>query len=150
MSSILIRRANVVEGSPYPPTPVEVDLTNLFTWEAGTYNSNGGNSSSSVFKRSSTIDISAYAGKTMKITWCAYNSSTGGQTTYYGLFFYDSNNTKISGVRVPKATGYGSSTGYSIDDYEIEIPSNAAGFKTTYFADSVSFTISPFSCKVIL
>ena len=150
MSSILIRRANMVGGSPVPPQPVEVDLTSLFTWSSGADNGQGGNPSSSVFKRSSTIDVSTYAGKTMKVTWCAYNSSSGAQVSYNGLFFYDSNGTKISSVRVPKAEGYPNGTGYSMDDHEIEIPSNAVDFKTMYFADTVSFTISTFSCKIVL
>lgn len=152
MSSWFIRRANVGAGgsSPTPPTPTEVDLTSLFTWTNGGWGSSGGTVNASAAKRSNTIDISAYQGKTMVITWMAYATSSGNAPSWYGLFFYDAEDAVISNERVPKAVNVEPATGYSIDDYELTIPSNAVGFKTMYFRNSVSFTISTFSCKVLV
>lgn len=152
MSSWFIRRANVGAGgsSPTPPSPTEVDLTSLFTWTNGGYSSSGGNVSASAAKRSNTIDVSAYQGKTMVITWMAYVTASDNAPSWYGLFFYDSDDVVISNVRVPKAIDVEPASGYSIDDYEVVIPSNAVGFKTIYFRSSVSFPISAFSCKVML
>ena len=146
MSSILIRRANMVSGSP--PQPSGVDLTSLFTWTDGAFNSSGGTASNSFMRRSNSIDISPYAGWTMKVTWMDYKTTTGGRSTGYGLFFYDADNNILYNERVPLATTGENGTGHSIDNYEITIPSNAVGFKTLDFRTSVTFPHSTFSCKV--
>lgn len=136
----------------YPPTPqpTEVDLTSLFTWTAGSFTQKGNLFTNGILRRSNEIDISAYAGKTMKVTWIAYKSSTGGQSSGYGLFLYDSNGNILHSARVPLAENVEDGVGYSIDDYELAIPSNAVMFKTTDFRTTMTFPHSTFSCKIVL
>lgn len=59
MSSWFIRRANIVpRGSSTPPALTETDITTLFTWSNGAYNSTGGNASTS--ERQDGMDTDNY------------------------------------------------------------------------------------------
>jgi hypothetical protein len=127
--------------------PFEVDLTGLFTFTSGTYAIGGGATSSASFKKSNTIDVSDYVGKTMNVSFCSYKSSAGERPGYYGLFFYDADNQVISNQQVYLGTD-GNGSGRSVD-MNIIIPDNAVGFKTTYLAEEAfADEATPFYCII--
>lgn len=109
------------------------DITSLFSsWSTGTYSAYNGNtgSSSSVFDKSTKVDISSYAGKNIKFTKISYTTASIDESRY-GLAFYDTDNNFISGIPFPK---YGNTGSMGITYYSIDsIPANAKYLGVTYF-----------------
>lgn len=110
----------IIKGADFSANAVDgifTDITGMFnSWSAGTYSANNGNSgsSSTVFKKNAKVDVSAYAGKEIRFTKVNYTTSSLNESLY-GLAFYNSSNTFISGIKFPKNE-------------------NVAGSAATYFA----------------
>jgi hypothetical protein len=58
-------------------------------------------SAEAVFKKNAKVDISAFVGKEIRFTKVNYTTQSLNESLY-GLAFYNSSNTFISGIRFPK------------------------------------------------
>lgn len=135
--------ANAIDG-------IFTDITNIITaWTSGAYSANNGNTlSSSVFKRSSAkIDVSAYVGKEMRVTFCSYTTGSLAESLY-GIAFYNSSSTFISGLKFPKNENVaGSAKTYYI---VAKIPAGTKYMGVTYLNDAKVAEISglPFQLTI--
>jgi hypothetical protein len=112
-----------------------IDLTSQLTWtEGGAIIHDTGEvyAQTAIFRYSNALNVSPYQGRTMQYTRI---KREGSQARKYGLAFYDSEGTYISGQSVD----YNTSNGY--EQQEITIPSNAATVRFTFYtADSSKMT----------
>lgn len=89
-----------------------------------------------IFKASNKIELPR-GRDTLKYTRCVYTTQAG-QSSGFGLLFWDSSDSPISGDVIPKGT-----SGVTVE--EISIPSNAVYVSFTYFME----TDTPFSAEVL-
>lgn len=112
------------------------DITSLFSFTDGSaYSANieGGTAgnlvSSTNFSYTSSVDISAYVGRTLRITFVSFTTS-GGNISNFGDVFLDANSDALEGYLFPKDGDTPSSmTTYYKD---ITIPATAKYFLVTY------------------
>lgn len=104
------------------------------------------------FTGSELIDVSAFQGKKMRLTFFKYKNSIDGVTAEGYLFcnvFFNENNEAISviqcGVDVENH-----SRAYA-DEIIIDVPNDAVTFSAAYVVDSkrAAWDIPPFNCEII-
>lgn len=128
-----------------------LDITNLFTtWtNQKPYSVNSGEpitGTSSFFKGCAAVDISAYAGKQMRVAFVAFTTS-GGAISNFGHIVKDANSTTLEALAFPLNGAAGSMRTYY---YDYNIPSSAKYFCASYAIDSKITEIGgmPFACYV--
>ncbi len=119
-------------------------------WESGSINENYELVASDVYKVSSPVDISQYAGKQMKFTNSAYKTDLGTQPQFYSVF-YDANNNPCDRIRIKAASNVENGEGYTVEQM-VTIPSDAVSFRATYFDESkeLPFEFTKFYCEIHL
>lgn len=160
--NLIIKGANFADNS-IGKLDIVTDITSNFSWRDryaiaadgttnDTYTLNGGGTSS-VFKATEPIDISMYKGKKMRITTLRWTTAGGGNSLN-GLGFISNDLPTIGSPYVYNLSfprnGVTPSQGVSVVS-EIDIPSSAKWFITTYFLDSKKIEIgaSDFKCEII-
>lgn len=128
-----------------------LDITNLFTtWtNQKPYSVTSGDTitgTSIYFKGCAAVDISAYAGRKMRVAFVAFTTS-GGAISNFGHIVKDANNTKLEALAFPMNGAAGSMRTYY---YDYNIPSSANYFCASYPTNSKITEIGglPFACYV--
>lgn len=114
----------------YTAAAETVDITSEFSWNSNgviKYASGEVTTGSTVMKYSDFVDISGAV--LLSMAFMTWTSSTG-KITSYGMAFYDSEQTYISGYGFPLGSS-GNSNGESYM-LELEVPENAVFVRTTY------------------
>lgn len=127
-----------------------IDITDQFSPFANgyKYNNAGSKVSATNFATSSEVDISAYAGKYLRIAFIRYTSSGGDYAgAYLHIYNDDSTPAIIASVGAPKCPS-GNGKG-DVQIREVYIPEGAATVKTTFFKSGSSFITEPFSCRIV-
>ena len=108
-----------------------IDLTSQLTWTEGgaiRHDTGAVYAQTTIYRYSNALNVSPYQGRTMQYTRIKRANDSAQN---FGLAFYDSRGTYISGQSVD----YNTSNGY--EQQEITIPSNAATVRFTFYtADS--------------
>lgn len=116
-----------------------VDITSEFSWSDNgviKYASGEVTTGSGVMKYSDFVDISDAVSLNMSfMTW----TSSAGKVTSYGMAFYDSEQTYISGCGFPIGNS-GNSNGESYM-LELDVPENAVYIRTTYIMDEETYGV---------
>lgn len=115
----------IIKGADFSANAITVetitDITSLFNFtNGGAYQATKSQNSTTIYQigdivpsqlwRNSVVDISEYAGKTLRITSCRFTTSAG-QRSGYGNVFKDANNS------VPLQDGYIDGMKYPVDGW---------------------------------